>query len=94
MLCRIQDLRHKEVVCVKDGSLLGPVCDVEFDADTANVLSIVVLGRPRFFGIMGRDDDLVIPWSEIEIIGEDTVLVNCSSLIARRKKRFFTGQKQ
>ncbi len=93
MLCRIQDLRHKEVVCVRDGCLLGPVCDVEFDADTANVLSIVVLGKPRLFGIMGRDDDLVIPWNEIEIIGEDTVLVNCTSVIRRSKKRFFNPTK-
>ncbi len=93
MLCRIQDLRNKEVVCVKDGSLLGPVCDIEFDIDTANVISIIVLGRPRLFGIMGRDDDLVIPWSEIEIIGEDTVLVNCTSGVRRSKKKFFNVTK-
>lgn len=93
MLCRIQDLRHKEVVCVKDGSLLGPVCDIEFDAQTACVQSIVVLGRPRLFGLMGRDDDLVVPWSDIEIIGEDTVLVNCTSVIRRNKKRLFNSAK-
>ncbi len=93
MLCRIQDLKHKEVVCIKDGSLLGPVCDVEFDADSALVQSIVILGKPRFFGLMGRDDDVVVSWSDIEIIGEDTVLVNCSSVIRRSKKRFFGSAK-
>lgn len=94
MLCRIQDLRHKEVVCVRDGCILGPVCDVEFDAETAKVLSIIVLGRPRLFGLMGRDDDCIIPWSEIEVIGEDTVLVNCSPTIQRRKRGFFNSPKQ
>jgi len=88
MTCSILDLKHKEVVCVRDGSLLGPVSDIEFDTETAKILSLVVYGRPRFFGLMGRDDDLVIPWSDIEVIGEDTVLVNCTHIPHRNKGIF------
>ncbi len=88
MNCRIIDLKNKEVVCVRDGSLLGPVGDVEFDTETAKVTAIVVYGRPRLLGVIGRDEDLTIPWSDIEVIGEDTVLVNCAH-IPHRSKGFF-----
>ena len=88
MICSILDLKHKEVVCVRDGSLLGPVSDIEFDTDTAKIQSIIVYGRPRFFGIMGRDDDLIISWNDIEVIGEDTVLVNCTHIPHRNKGIF------
>ncbi len=91
MQCRMQELKHKEVVCVQDGCLLGPISDVEFDTETAKVISIVIYGRPRFFGIMGREDDYIIPWSNIEVIGEDTVLVNCAN-IPHRKKSFLNLQ--
>ena len=91
MRCRMLDLKHKEVVCVKDGCLLGPVSDVEFDTECAKVLSLVIYGRPRMYGLMGRDEDYVIPWEDIEVIGEDTILVNCSA-IPHRKKNFANRQ--
>ena len=37
MNCRITDLRAKEVICVKDGSRLGNVCDVEIDTCTGQL---------------------------------------------------------
>ena len=75
MICCARDLRSKEVVNVKDGSRLGRVDDIEIDTGTLKVLSLVVYGRLRFFGLFGREDDMVIPWEDIEIIGEDTILV-------------------
>ena len=36
----------------------------------------ILLGRPRLFGLLGRDDSLTIPWQEIETIGTDAVLVH------------------
>ena len=75
MNCRISDLRDKQVVCIKDGCALGPVCDVEFDTSSGQLTAIVVFGRARCFGLMGRADDIVIPWCEIKVIGPDTILV-------------------
>ena len=75
--CRIQDMRHKEVICIKDGTILGFVCDVEIDTCSGKLVSIVIFGRSKFFGLFGREDDIVIPWCDIEVIGEDTVLVGC-----------------
>ncbi|MFR2842474.1 MAG: PRC-barrel domain-containing protein [Acutalibacteraceae bacterium] len=47
MNCRITDLRAKEVICVKDGSRLGNVCDVEIDTCTGQLCAIIVFGRAR-----------------------------------------------
>ena len=43
---------------------------------TARLQSLILLGRPRLFGLLGRDDSLTIPWQEIETIGTDAVLVH------------------
>lgn len=75
MACRIGELRNKEVVNVKDGGRLGFVSDVELDTSTAALTAVVIYGRLRLFGLLGREPDAVIPWKDIELIGDDTVLV-------------------
>ena len=77
MNCRIHDLRNKEVVCLHNGAILGCVSDVEVDTVNACVVAIVIFGRLKCFGLLGRCDDMIIPWQDIEIIGEDTILVRC-----------------
>ena len=74
--CRIGDLRYKDVVCVCDGACLGRVDDVEVDVNTARLTAIVIYGRYRLFGLLGREEDIVVCWEEIKLIGEDTILVN------------------
>lgn len=64
-----RELCSKEVVQLKDGACLGRVDDVELDADTARIGSLLLLGRPRLFGLLGRDETLTIPWADIERIG-------------------------
>lgn len=76
MLCRITDMHDKEVINVCDGCRLGCVDDVEVDTCTAQLVAIVIHGRPKGFGLFGHEEDIVIPWREIEIIGEETVLVS------------------
>lgn len=76
MICRITDMHSKEVINVCDGTRLGCVDDVEVDTCTAEIVAIVVHGRGRLFGLLGRCEDIVIGWREIEVIGDETVLVN------------------
>ena len=76
MCCRIQDLKSKQVVCVKNGCVLGFISDVELNTNDGRIESIVIFGRPRLFGILGREEDIVIPWREITVIGNETVLVS------------------
>ncbi len=76
MFSRIADIKDKQVVCVKSGKFLGYPNDVELDFKDGRVLSLVVLGKPRFFGLLGRGEDIVIPWNEISVIGQETILVD------------------
>lgn len=76
MGCRIDELKSKQVVCVKDGCVLGYVSDVELDVDTGELVSIIIFGKPRFFGILGREEDIVISWKNIKVIGNETILVS------------------
>ena len=76
MICRMSELRCKEVINVRDGIKLGYVDDVEIDGCSAAVVSVVIFGKSRFFGLFGREDDIVIPWDDIKVIGSETVLVN------------------
>ncbi len=75
MIVRIAELRDRQVICVKNGALLGMVGDIELDTESGKLSSIVIFGRPKGFGLFGRDDDIVIPWDDIEIIGNETILV-------------------
>ncbi|MGN0707973.1 MAG: PRC-barrel domain-containing protein [Faecalibacterium sp.] len=71
-----RELCAKEVVQLGEGACLGRVDDLVFDPDTARIESLLLLGRPRLFGLMGRDETLTIPWEEIEKIGVDALLVH------------------
>lgn len=84
---RFGDLRCKEVINIKDGTRIGFVDDIEFETCTAKILRIIVYGRARFFGLFGRDDDVIIDWCDIEVIGTDTVLVRFDSPLREVKRK-------
>lgn len=75
MICKFTELKNKDVINISDGVRLGRVDDVEIDPERACIVSIISLGRPRFFGLFGKDSDIIIPWENIEIIGIDAILV-------------------
>ena len=72
---RIAELRYKEVISVEDGSRYGYVGDMEIDLESGQVRALVVPGRRRFFGLFGREEDKVIPWTSVRRFGEDIILV-------------------
>jgi YlmC/YmxH family sporulation protein len=76
MHMKFSELRCKEVICVADGRRLGFVSDVEVEIPEGIVKCIIVPGPCRFFGIFGRKDDYLIPWSSIKRIGPDIILVD------------------
>lgn len=87
MSCRIADLRSKEVISVKDGGRLGYVCDVELDTQTAAITALVVYGRPRLLGLLGREEDIVFPWTAVRRVGEDVILVEGAEKRSGRRLR-------
>lgn len=73
----LRQLCKKDVVQLGSGVKLGRADDLELEVSSAQVCSLILRGRPRWFGLLGRGEDLVISWQQIETIGEDVILVNC-----------------
>ncbi len=71
----LAELCKKDVIQMASGANLGRVDDMQFDAANARVTTLVLFGRPRLFGLLGRDADVSIPWEEVINIGADVVLV-------------------
>lgn len=93
MVCKLEDLKNKSVINVKNGANLGFVDDIVLDTFSAKVISLVIYGRKRFFGLLGREEDVLIAWDKIKIIGDDVVLVNVDCLPNQNlitKKNFFS----
>ncbi len=91
--CCIAELRQKEVISSKTGCRLGCVNDVEVNVCDGKITAIIIWGRGRCFNLFGRQDDLRIPWCDIEVIGEDTILVrhecDCNQSPCEKKPHFF-----
>lgn len=73
---RIQSLRQKEVINVRDGTRLGYVCDVEVDVKCGRIVQLIVPGPAKFFGVFGCDKEYCIDWCDIKCIGEDIILID------------------
>lgn len=85
----LTDLRDKEVVDVSTGQKLGYVCDCEIDVTDGRIRSVILLGRLKWFGLLGREEDRFIPWEKIDIIGADLILVQheATQTLQRQKRR-------
>ena len=75
MNCCVTELRCKDVICRSDGKRIGNIADVEVDTCTGQVVAVVIWGRSRWLGLLGHEDDIRIRWEDIEVIGDDTVIV-------------------
>lgn len=84
------ELCERDVINVITGERLGKVDDISFDENTACITGVILYGRLRLFGLLGREEDLVIPWNRIEKIGADVLLVHAEENTKRikQKKRF------
>lgn len=76
MESRLADLRDRELIDLADGSRFGYVGDVEVNWEQGRVLALVVPGRLRLFGLLGREEDIVVPIEAVKRFGEDLILVD------------------
>ena len=76
MNSRITQIRCKEVVDIHSGCRYGGVGDLEIDWETGQVHALIIPGRLRLFGLLGRERETVFPWSAIRCFGEDIILVD------------------
>ena len=75
MICSLDDLRRKEVIDISDGERLGYIDDVEINLETSETVSLVIFGRLRLFGLLGREEDIVIACRDIKVVGKEVLLV-------------------
>ena len=90
MVCRLSELCDKEIVNMKDGAILGTIGDLDIETADAKILAMVIPGKPKCFGLLGREEDTVICWQDIQLIGEDTVLVRYCPPQAEPRKGLFS----
>jgi YlmC/YmxH family sporulation protein len=76
MICRLADFRYREVINIRTGYRLGFVCDALFNIDTGQLVSLVVPGPSKFFGLFGRGEDYIIPWECVKRVGDDIILID------------------
>lgn len=81
---RVFDLSQKEVINLNDGVCLGRICDVEIDEASGRVISVVLPGKSRAMGLLGRNAELIIPWELISRIGNDVILVRLGALQGKK----------
>ena len=68
MQCRVTDLNT--------GERIGYVGDVEVILPGGQIAALVVPGAGKCFGLLGREDDVVIPWGCVRRFGDDVILVD------------------
>lgn len=87
LLYNIENFKNKQIVSVETGAVLGYISELEIDTETGAVANIVVFGKPKLLGVLGREEDIEIPWKNIEVIGNETVLVKGPVNIKRSKRK-------
>lgn len=83
----LQELCEKEVISLRDGVNLGRVDDLCLEEETAQVTAIIIYGKLRWFGLLGREEDLRISWSDIATIGQDAILVRTAPGQKEKKQK-------
>ena len=79
MKCSLDDLRRKEVIEISTGERLGYIDDARLDLEVSAVESLTIYGRQRLFGLLGKEEDVLIPCSDIRVVGSDVILVKLTS---------------
>lgn len=82
----LRDLSSKDVIQLKTGENLGRIDDVVFDEHGARLQSVILRGRAHCFGLLGIDEDLILPWESVKTIGTDVVMVDAEPLPGARRR--------
>lgn len=75
-MVNINSLFDKEIISIVDGSRIGDIKDIEFDETTGEITALKITGKFRLFGFFGRKNKGTIPWKNIRVIGDETILVD------------------
>ena len=85
-MIKINSLYDREIISIFDGSKIGEINDIEMDEKSGVITSLVISGRLRLFGLLGRKEPILIPWKSVRVIGEETILVDTKIDLNSNKK--------
>ncbi len=76
------ELFRREIFGLADGKCLGFADGLLLEMDgtpacpgRAAVRGLVIRGKRRLFGLLGREPDRVILWEMVAVIGEDAIFI-------------------
>lgn len=79
MICSLNELKCKEVINIENGERIGYIDDIEFESENGTIIAFIIYGRTRFWGIFGKDDDIILTCNDIKLVGKDAILVKLTS---------------
>jgi len=80
IMIKISELKSRDVINIADGRKIGYVKDIELDMEQGVVTALVIPGESNVLKLFFRSEDIVIPWAEIDKIGDDVILVDLKKL--------------
>ena len=72
---RFSCLREKEVINICDGKRLGCACDLEIDASTGRICTLIIPEECGKWNFFGKERAYFVPWRCVKRIGDDIILV-------------------
>lgn len=72
---KLSDLQNKYIVNILDGKNIGNIIDVNIEAGTGKIISLIIEPDKNFFTFSKKKIDTEICWESITKIGEDVILV-------------------
>ena len=72
-MIKISEFQVKDIVNTLDGKRLGNVGNIDINLHTGRIDSITV--RTEACSFLNKEEEIVIPWNKIKMIGEDVILV-------------------
>lgn len=82
----LRELSGKDVILLKTGENLGRIDDLAFDENGGRLQSVILHGRAHCFGLLGCDDDLILPWESVRHVGTDVVMVDAEPLPGAKRR--------
>ena len=72
---KISDLQAKDIVNLETGKRLGHLTDLDLNLDSGQIESIIISSGGKMMSLFGKDEEFIVPWSNIIKIGSDVILV-------------------
>ena len=86
MSCLIEELQNKDVISIENGCKIGYVTDVEAEVCTGRISAIIVSSAAAGFNLR-KPECFRVCWSDIVVMGDETILVKNISPCASCKKQ-------